>query len=234
MEQRVNQSTRNFKMLENPDIFIAGLTSSGKTTVANYIIDYFDYRPLRNAGTIKQILCERYNCSFKQLEEMKRTDPKVRDAHHEVSAYLTKEGTINRCGLIANRESFEFEFCKDPEKEILVHDVRDIEEASVYLKNDFIGIFLSRTTSDYVIGGHWTDNNMFMNGDIIKLSNTDDFAERMILVLNGGQVPADFMDNVNSNVTVITFDDAQVTKEQLLEKLDAILTPIIEKTEDGE
>lgn len=226
-----NKSQRNYKMIENPDIFVAGLTSSGKTTVCGHIADYYDYRQLRNAGTIKQIICEKYGWSPEELEEQKRADPKIRDEHHEQSAYLGKASTLNRCMLLATRKAFEFENCPDPEKQLLITDVRDHEESAIYLDAGFVGIYLSRTTGDYN-AKHWTDNNMFMNGKIVELSNTEDYAERMIIVMNGGTVSEDFWVNINPNVTVVKLPE-NPTAGQLIEALDPFLAEIIDVEEDN-
>lgn len=229
MSTTENASKRNFKMIENPDLFVAGLTSSGKTTISNHIAEYYNYRQLRNAGTIKQILCERNGWSPEELEEQKRKDPKVRDAHHEVSAYLGKESTLNRCRLLAERKAFEFENCPDPEKQLLITDVRDHEESAIYLEHGFYGIYLSRSTTEYS-AGHWTDGNMFMNGKVVELSNTDDFAERMIVVLNGGTLPEDFHEKINPNVVIIELPE-NPTGGQLIEYLDNVLEELIENEE---
>lgn len=223
-----NKSRRNFKMIENPDLFIAGLTSSGKTTVSLHISDYYNYRQLRNAGTIKQIICEKYGWSPEELEEQKRADSKIRDEHHTQSTYLGKNSTLNRCKLLATRKAFEFENCPDPEKQLLITDVRDHEESAIYLEHGFYGIFLSRTTGDYN-AKHWTDANMFMNGKIIELSNTSDFAERMVIVMNGGTVSQDFWVNINPKVKRISLPknpDAGMLIEALDEYLSELIEPI--------
>lgn len=226
-EQIVNKSTRNFKMIENPDLFIAGLTSSGKSTLSEYISDYYDYRQLRNAGTIKQIICERHGWSPEELEIQKRANTEIRDEHHKESDYLGKKSTLNRCQMIAERSAFEFEFCPDPEKQLVIIDVRDHEEADIYLANDFFGIFLSRTTAEYN-AGHWTDNNMFMNGKIVELSNTDDYGSKMIVVINGGTIPENFYNELNQNVIVLQLGE-NPNAEQLIEAVDDVLSDLIEK-----
>jgi hypothetical protein len=167
------------------DVFVYGMTSSGKDTVSDYLKSYFGMRKMRIAGTIKQIICEDLGCTFEQLEEMKRANPEIRMKHHEVSEMLKNQhGSLNRTLQIALHESFDLNIVDDPEKAIVVCDVRTIEEATILLDNDWVGIFLERMTDEFRHAGHFTENNMFENGKIIELSNSLDYADRMLLVFN--------------------------------------------------
>lgn len=216
-------SKRNFQLKEYPDLFIYGLTGSGKTTVAEYLREYFGYRTFRNAGTIKQIICEKHGWSPEELEENKRENPEIRIEHHTESEYLGKQTTLNRCQLLASRRAFEFENIDDPEKQIVIQDVRDSEEAEIYLKNDFVGIFLTRVTNEFN-ANHWTDVNIFQTDAFNRLSK--EFPEQLIIIDNPiadiKMLSDDFFQGLPDYVKVIRLGN-NTPKDELLEVIDIII-----------
>lgn len=68
-----------------------------------------------------------------ELEIQKRTNPYLRELHHDVGDYLdSMNGTMNRIGQIIKLTSLDFQYFTDEEKEsmnIVVCDVREKKEA---------------------------------------------------------------------------------------------------------
>lgn len=229
--------TREAKPLDlnYPDFFVAGLTGSGKDTIVNYLKEYFGYRKMRIAKTIKTIIMEKNDVTFDELEELKRDNPEWREKHHEESAYLTKESSLIRTKQIAKRTAMDFESVTNIDKQIAVCDVRCADEAGILLDNDFIGIFLSRTTAEYKNTEHFTEQNMFVNGQLISLIRefpTNTF----VIVLNATnehdirfivELEKLLNDGFN-NFKLVTFDSAP-TGDMLLEKIDDIVSDLIDK-----
>jgi hypothetical protein len=215
--------------MKNPqfmDFFVAGLTGSGKTITADYIQSYYNCRHFRLAGTIKQIICEQNNITPEELEVLKRENPEWRQKHHDVSAVIGCPLTsMNRARLLATRRAFDFTIVNDPEKPIIIGDVRSEEEADILLFENFIGIFLARTTNEYQ-AGHWTDNSMFGDGSIERLSHSNnEYADNMIVVFNGKQnlhERTEFVKKLHPNTTVISFETPP-NADQLIEAIDKAL-----------
>lgn len=183
-------SATGAQKVKNPDyndFFVAGLTGSGKDTVSDYLKGYYGMRKMRIAGTIKQIICEDLNMTFDELEESKRTNPDIRMKHHEVSAMLgNQKGSLVRTEQIAKHQSFDLNIVDDPERPIVVCDVRTMEEAEILLQNGWIGIFLERTTSEFRHESHFTENNMFQNGNIVELAEV--YGDNMLVVFNASDI----------------------------------------------
>lgn len=206
------------------DIFVWGLTGAGKDTVADFLKSYYNMRKIRIAGTIKQIICEQLNVSFEELEAIKRSDPAIRDKHHEVSAWLGNQiSSLNRTYQIAQHNSFDLQLCEDPEKALVVCDVRTIEEATILLDNDFVGIFLERLTDEYRRAGHFTENNMFTNGQLVELANTLDYGERFVVVFNDSKTTPDerkkLIELLPDEVTFV-YPPNDCNAQELLEAID--------------
>lgn len=223
MSNRENLSNRKFTMQDEQrgDIFIYGLTGSGKTTISKYLSEYYKYRNFRNAGTIKQIIAERHNWSPDELEEQKRNDPKIRMEHHEISDFLTKEGTLNRCKMLATRRAFEFENIEDPERQICIGDTRDYEEATIYLEHEFHGIFLTRITGEFN-AKHWTDVNIFQSDNFQKICNQ--FGGQITIIDNAikSYLSDEFFQSLPDNVNVIRLGE-NCNAEELIESIDALI-----------
>ncbi len=157
--------------------FVYGMSGSGKDTVSNYLRDDHFYLKLRIADTIKRIICEAKNLSFVELEEQKRIDKTLRDLHNTVSGILDdvagkKQSSLNRLEQLINGKALDYqhfdlsEIGKIPK---IVCDVRTFEEADMLLEADWVGLFLSRTTGEYKDSNHFTEQNMFINGNLRRL-----------------------------------------------------------------
>jgi adenylate kinase len=222
----MNRDTTTKRNPEYVDMFVAGLTGSGKSTVASFLHSYYGMRKMRIAGTIKQIICEDLGVTPDELEERKRKDPAVRLKHHEVSQMLgNQHGSLNRTALIAAHESFDLTIVDDPENPIVVEDVRTKDEAIVLLDANWVGIFLERTTDEFRKADHFTENNMFDNGTIVELSNMLDYGERMVVVFNGSMTKGErleFIEKLSPDVTVASPPE-KCTGEQLVEFVDMVL-----------
>ena len=166
-----------------PDLFVWGLTGSGKDTLGNYFSSYYEYRKIRIAGTIKQIICEKFGYTPEELEIKKRTDPSLRLEHHLQSEHLGNQmGSLNRTHQIAVHKSFDLQLCSDAEKQLFVCDNRTYDESKILLDYDWTGIFLARTTTEFKKEGHFTEQNMFLNGELKKLA--ENHAHQMLIVFN--------------------------------------------------
>ena len=227
--EKVNPKELMFK----PDIFVAGLTASGKDTIANYLKSFYDYRKIRLAGTIKQVICEKRNISPEELEELKREFPEVREHHHLVSDYMTEEAALNRAGLIRDRKAFDFEIVDDKERQVVVCDVRTLKEAEVLFDNEssFYGIFLSRTTNEYKNSAHYTENNIFTNGQLEQIISK--YGTKCIIVLNGGKYNLtklrESITEENGEPIFVEFE-LLPTAEDLISSIDSVINFLIDES----
>ena len=141
------------KVNSNQNIFVYGLTGSGKDSVSNYLVENYGYFKLRIADTIKRVICEALNISSEELEEQKRTNSELRMLHHIVSQMfddLAKkpQSSINRVEQLINGKAFDFHNFSVQHDKVLkvICDCRTISEAKKFLEAGWTGIFLSRTT----------------------------------------------------------------------------------------
>lgn len=174
------------------NVFIYGMSGAGKDTAANYLRDTLGYLKLRIAGTIKQYIFETYG--FKNQEEFenaKRTNPEIRKAHNIVGRLIDNEGlehtgqagSLNRLDQLIARTSLEFEIHYNmSDKPLCIVDVRTKDEAEKCLKAGFIGIFLDRRAQEYADRTHKTEQDMFINGELMSL--VKNYQEQSILIFN--------------------------------------------------
>lgn len=157
-----------------PKLFTCGASGSGKDTICNYLIDE-GYLRLRLAHTIKQIICEKRNLSFDELEVIKRTVAEIRTEHNDLGDFMNEtNGTLNRIDLLERFEALDFEYLKqigwDFKNQPKVYvDVRNYEEANKLFSYGYYGIFLTRQTNEFKNPKHHTEQNMFFNGDLERL-----------------------------------------------------------------
>jgi hypothetical protein len=209
---------------EYVDVFVYGKIGSGKDTVADFLKSYYGTRKMRLAGTIKQVICEELGMTFEQLEEAKRANPEIRKKHHEWSLKLAQDdGSLIRTAQIARHESFDLNIVDDPERPIVVCDVTMLEQAVILLDNNWVGIFLDRTTDEFRDAAHVTEKNLFKNGQLIELSKTLDYGERMLVVFNDEKSTRDervaLQQSLDKNVE-ICLPVKGCTAPQLLEAID--------------
>ena len=212
---------------QKPDIFVFGLTGAGKDTVGNYIAEYYDYRKIRIAGTIKQIICEKYGFTPEELEKQKRLDPNIRMEHHNTSKMLgDQQGSLNRTRLITEHNTFDLQLVSDPEKPLFVLDCRTFDEALVLLEGGFYGIFLNRTTKEFKLDGHFTEGDLFKNGQLNEL--LEEWKDKILLVYNGD---TDIRDEnyLNSEFNLIDEETNHInvplaSKHQLIEAVDSYVS----------
>ena len=175
----------NSENLKGKNIFIWGLSGSGKDTTANILVENFGYLKVRIADTVKRIIMETKNLTFEELEEQKRIDPALRELHHTVGKYLDKEnGTRNRISQIIAKTSLDI--VNLPEnlkvKSMVVCDCRSIDEAKQFLEAGWYGIYLNKKPSEYQNNTHWTEKDIFENGDIQKLIEL--YGNQNIIIIN--------------------------------------------------
>ena len=215
------------------NIFIYGMSGSGKDTIANFLQSKYDFIKLRIAGTIKQYVYETYGFkSLKEFEEAKRLIPNIRIAHHTFGYQYKKEGellskedaSLNRLDLIINRELLEFEIDKNLDtKPICICDVRRMCEIEKLLTAGWIGIFLTRTTNEYKDVKHATDQSIFVNGEFMNLLNSDKYNNQIILIANDDKPLIDQETKFKPNCLNFETDGS---KELLLSTIDNIINNI--------
>jgi hypothetical protein len=224
-----NKNLMNNSDLVRPDFFVSGLSGSGKDTVSDYLKSYFGYYKFRLADTIKRIICERENISFEELEKLKRSNPEIRKQHTDLGDYLGKYWHLNRAKLLFNRKALDW-VNLNKDNNFVICDIRSKLEAETLLNEDVYGIFLSRTTSEYKVENHWTENNLFTNGEIYDI--IANYGERCIIILNGGEFDLEKIKESINEVTgepIIKIFDNNPNGDQLVEIIDSILSELIEK-----
>lgn len=176
------------------NVFVYGMSGAGKDTVSNYLRDNHDFVKLRIAGTIKQYVYETYG--FKSMEEFeiaKRNIPDIRIAHNIIGNQYDKESdnrsnneaSLNRLNNIINGTLLEFEIYKDLDsKNRCVCDVRCESEVQMLLEAGWIGIFLTRTSTEYRDEKHKTEQSIFSNGVLQKLIDNKKFSNQIFIIDN--------------------------------------------------
>lgn len=221
--------------MAHPNLFVYGLSSSGKDTTTNHLCETKNYRKVRLAKTIKQVICETQNLTPDELEEQKRNNPELRKMHASVSDVMDKncsgEFTHNlvRLNQLVNKTSIDFEMLDKEEikKPLFFTDVREFTEAINLLEAGAKGIFLMRTStaeSDIKNKGHRTEKNMFTR---IKgnPSDMDILVSRFpdsVIIIDNCDVIARGIEITTENY--VTFEEAQITKEVLTKKLDEVFS----------
>lgn len=168
------------------NVILFGLSGSGKDTIANNLEHDLDYFKIRIAGTIKQIIQEKYSLSETELEEVKRVNSEVREEHHTIGNYLDSfDGTTNRVNMIISGKLLEFKY-KHQHQQVVVCDGRGLErEVKLFLENpDWVCIFLSRTNydSEHRNENHWTEHGSIHKSlDFIK---ENDLYDKSIIIIN--------------------------------------------------
>lgn len=150
-------------------IAIYGESGAGKDTSANYLHDEYGFNRLRLAYTIKAAITESEGISFEELEIRKRTEQRLRDAHHEFSDKLgNQKATMNRIKLIANKQSMDFQLLDRPDAPMCILDCRSIEEIDACIENGFTVIMLTKRNKTEYKANHYTEVNLLDNHDIVR------------------------------------------------------------------
>ena len=159
------------KFNKETNIFVYGMSGSGKDTVANFLRDNYNFMKLRIAGTIKQYVYETYGFkSLEEFEQVKRINSEVRIAHNAFGNYYDKNAmqlsnnlaSLNRLQNLIDRKAFEFDMIKDFDKSnVCICDARCIEEIEMLLNAGWYGIFLNRTTNEYKDSTHRTEQPIY-------------------------------------------------------------------------
>lgn len=196
------------------NLFVYGQTGSGKDTISNYLRDKFGYSKMRIARTIKQVICEKYNISFDELEKLKRNNHYFRNEHHYVSKMLgNSASSMNRLHQLINGKSMDYEYVNFDKPKVIC-DVRIFEEAKLCLNNNYVGIFLTRRTDEYV-AGHYTDKFMLTNGELDLLLREH---QDKIIIIDNHKIK-DVIKHEWDKITINT----DGTPENLLKVVDMIL-----------
>jgi hypothetical protein len=158
-------------MKHYPNLFVYGLSGSGKDSISNYLRDKHGYIKLRLSKTIKQIICETKGIDTDYLETMKRDNPKLRMAHWETGMQLDNlshlntgvNHSVNRLLSFYEKTALDFELVKDlKDKPQIICDCRIGDEIEVALDKKYVGIWLMRKPNEFVGDGkHKTEQNFF-------------------------------------------------------------------------
>ena len=153
------------------NIFVYGMSGSGKDTIANFLRDNCNFMKLRIAGTIKQYVYETYGFkSLEEFEQAKRINSEVRIAHNVFGNYYDKNamhlsnnwGSLNRLQNIIDRKALEFDMIRNSDKlNMCICDARCIGEVEILLNAGWYGIFLNRTTNEYKDSTHRTEQPIY-------------------------------------------------------------------------
>lgn len=223
--------TEKTRVINCRNIFVWGLTGSGKDTISNYLVRENNYLKLRIADTIKRIICETQNLSFDELEEQKRTNPALRMMHHEVSAILDKlankdQSSLNRVEQLINGNAFDYHEIQYHEYvPKVICDCRTTKEAEAFLKAGWTGIFLSRTTNEFKHDSHFTEQNMFKNGQLVKL--IESYKDQIYTIWNGNVTELSDLSEIQKELLEHElYFETNGTVSQLQEVVDSILSAL--------
>lgn len=191
------------KHYQKPNMLIWGLSGAGKDTTLNILTkNHSEYLRLRLAETIKRVITETRGVSFDRIEEIKRADPTIRQAHHDVDKYLREQigkpeliSSVIRAELICNRKSMDF---TNPilintqqslkENPIVIMDARAKDELTVFFNNGFLGIFLTRLPGEWKNSAHETENNPILDGWLLEQIKTKKIYAEQIIIINNDDV----------------------------------------------
>lgn len=176
-------------------LFLWGLSGAGKDTVSNYLRDYRSFMKIRIAHTIKNYVFETNGFKTqKNFETYKRTARAIRRQHNVFGNQYDKEGirlsnnlsSLNRLRQIIDMETFEFEIVSDlRDYDIVVSDVRTIDEVKLLLESGYTGIFLTRNSSEYADKTHKTEQSILSNGELSKfLSENPKYSDQIKIIDN--------------------------------------------------
>lgn len=130
------------------NLALFGLSGSGKDTIASHLEYQYDYFTIRIAGTIKQLVMEKYNLTFQELEEQKRINPELRQAHHDIGNITFSD---NRLIQILEGRNFELEKYKNDSQAIVIIDGRglDNELPKILEYPNWFVVLLSREPEEF-------------------------------------------------------------------------------------
>ncbi len=198
------------------NLFLYGMSGSGKDTLANFFQQKHLYLKFRCAGTIKQIISEKGGMTFAELEERKRKESNIRKAHWTIGDWMGADGSAVRTRIrnILKRQSVEFDMLPPnvSQNPILFCDVRRDFEVEEMLKNGAVGIFLTRTTSEDKHGKHSTEDSILLDERIQKILR--DFPNQCVMVFNNGETKTEIFDLIDriplyrNALGIVTFESA--------------------------
>lgn len=222
------------------NIFIYGMSGSGKDTIANNLKDDWDFMKLRVADTVKRIICEKCGITFDELEIIKRNNNSFRILHNKVGIYLDKDididiyldanqkpqnGTNNRITQLINGTALDYQhFSSDfiKQKSKVICDCRSLNWCESFLNAGWTGIFLTRTTKEYKNSAHFTEENIYNNGKFSEFCNIFDDKSKIKVIDN-----SDKSDKISLNFAHdIPVYHTDTSSKQLLEVVKQILTDI--------
>lgn len=201
------------------NFFIYGLSGSGKDTIGNFLSDYYAYAHLKLSRTVKQIICERLNITFFELEILKRENPEIRKMHNEVGDFLDKNnGSINRLKQLIDGRAFDFDYVPR-EVSRVISDIRAKEWIEILLEAGWKGIFLTKQPNEFQNKQHKTEFYIFDDLEyLISLSNK--YNGKVIIIDNKND--KDFTENLikSKNLNCIITDG---TVDKLYDAIDNII-----------
>lgn len=230
----------NTNTLSNfPNIFLCGLSGSGKDTFVNELTKRGSFVKIRLAETIKRMVTELNNISFEELEELKRKVPELRSQHNEFDNMMrqftedpTEMSSANRCRMIIKRKTMDFTnpvvdgiddiLMNSP---IIIIDGRAVSETIEFISAGFIGIFLTRTNSEFRNLQHETEADNISNGTIRHLCELG-WADNIYIVNNDNHIrndlkelKEDFPELYVNNIGRIDIDEYITNVNKLIDSL---------------
>lgn len=224
------------------NLFLYGMSGSGKDTLANYFKNTHLYLKFRCAGTIKQIISEKAQMSFPELEERKRTEKELREAHWKIGDWMGEDGAAvaQRIKNILSRQSVEFDILPSNvvENPICFCDVRRMFEVELMLQNGCVGIFLTRTTAEDKHGKHSTEDSIMLDNRFDYILNK--YKNQCVVIFNNGESPEYVMQIIDTRPSLrnalglITFKqkpDGKTLIETFKQNIESILPMFFEKND---
>jgi hypothetical protein len=207
------------KTNQMPNFFIYGLSGSGKDSIANYLADSYAYVNLKLSRTVKQIICERLNITFNELEILKRENSEIRAMHNEVGNFLDKyNGSINRLKQLIDGRAFDFDYIsKDTSR--VISDIRAKEWINILLEAGWKGLFLSRKPNEFQNKQHKTEFYIFDDNEYLN-SILEKYNKQIIIIDNN-------IDNILTTELITKYFDniyeTTGTLQELEETIDIII-----------
>lgn len=198
-------SNTNTPLFQNfPNIFLCGLSGSGKDTFVNELTKRGSFVKIRLAETIKRMVTELNNISFEELETLKRTVPELRSQHNEFDLMMreftedpSEMSSANRCRMIIKRKTMDF---TNPVVDgidnilqtapMIIIDGRAVSETLEFIEAGFVGVFLTRTNSEFRNPEHETEADNISNGTIRHLCELG-WADNIYIINNDNHIRND-------------------------------------------
>lgn len=225
-----------------PNIFICGLSGSGKDTLVSEFCKRMPFVKIRLAETLKRMITEVNGISFDELENLKRVTPKLRSQHNEFDVMLRPFtdnpdliSSASRYDLIINRKSMDFtnpvidgideSLMNNP---IIIIDGRDSLGTRKFIEAGYVGIFLTRTNHDtqFRNTSHETEADNISNGTVEYLC-AQGFADNIYIVNNDSFIRNDISDLKEKYPELYVKNTGRIDSENYIREANILIDNII-------